>query len=54
MNHSQRGALIAGQSPEGCFDAVASEALVARGAQAGSPAQLAKMLATRWPSTGMP
>lgn len=52
MNHSQRGALIAGQSPEGCFDAVASEALVARGAQAGSPAQLARMLATRWPSTG--
>ena len=54
MNHSQRGALVAGQSPEGCFDAVASEALVARGAQAGSPAQLAKMLATRWPSTGTP
>jgi len=54
MNHSQRGALVAGQSPEGCFDAVASEALVARGAQAGSPAQLARMLATRWPSTGTP
>ena len=52
MNQSQRGALVAGQSPEGCFDAVASQALVARGAQAGSPAQLAKMLATRWPSTG--
>jgi chemosensory pili system protein ChpB (putative protein-glutamate methylesterase) len=52
MNHSQRGALVAGQSPEGCFDAVASEALVARGAQAGTPVQLAKMLATRWPSTG--
>ena len=52
MNHSQRGALVAGQSPEGCFDAVAPEALVARGAQAGAPAQLAKMLAARWPSTG--
>jgi chemosensory pili system protein ChpB (putative protein-glutamate methylesterase) len=52
MNHSQRGALVAGQSPEGCFDAVASEALVARGAQAGAPVQLARMLAARWPSTG--
>ena len=54
MNQSQRGALVAGQSPEGCFDAIASQALVARGGQAGSPAQLAKMLATRWPSTGTP
>ena len=52
MGHSLRGALVAGQSPEGCFDAAASEALVARGAQAGTPAQLAKLLAARWPSTG--
>ena len=51
MSHSLRGALVAGQSPEGCFDAAASDALVARGAQSGTPAQLAKMLATRWPST---
>lgn len=49
MTHSFRGALVAGQSPEGCFDAAASDALVARGAEAGSPAQLAKKLATRWP-----
>jgi chemosensory pili system protein ChpB (putative protein-glutamate methylesterase) len=54
MTHSLRGALVAGQSPDGCFDAVAPQALVARGAQSGTPAQLAKMLATRWPSTGTP
>lgn len=52
MAHALRGALVAGQSPDGCFDAVAAEALVARGAQAGTPVQLARMLATRWPSTG--
>jgi chemosensory pili system protein ChpB (putative protein-glutamate methylesterase) len=50
MNHSQKGALVAGQSADGCFDATAPEAAVARGAQAGTPAQLAKMLASRWPS----
>jgi chemosensory pili system protein ChpB (putative protein-glutamate methylesterase) len=54
MTHAQRGALVAGQSPDGCFDAAAPESLVARGAQAGTPAQLARMLATRWPSTGKP
>jgi chemotaxis response regulator CheB len=50
MNHSQKGALVAGQSADGCFDATAPEVAVARGAQAGTPAQLAKMLASRWPS----
>ena len=50
MHHAGRGALVAGQSPEGCFDAVASEALAARGAEAGTPAQLAQRLAARWPS----
>jgi chemosensory pili system protein ChpB (putative protein-glutamate methylesterase) len=50
MAHALRGALVAGQSSEGCFDATASEALVARGAEAGAPVQLAKKLAARWPS----
>jgi chemosensory pili system protein ChpB (putative protein-glutamate methylesterase) len=50
MAHAFRGALVAGQSPEGCFDATASDVLVARGAEAGAPAQLAKKLAMRWPS----
>lgn len=50
MSQSWSGALVAGQSPEGCFDAVAAEALIARGAQAGSPNELAKRLAARWPA----
>jgi chemosensory pili system protein ChpB (putative protein-glutamate methylesterase) len=50
MHHAGRGAFVAGQSAEGCFDAVASEALTARGAEAGTPAQLARLLAARWPA----
>jgi chemosensory pili system protein ChpB (putative protein-glutamate methylesterase) len=50
MAHALRGALVAGQSPDGCFDPVAAEALVARGAETGAPAELAKKLAARWPS----
>jgi chemosensory pili system protein ChpB (putative protein-glutamate methylesterase) len=45
-----RGSLVAGQSPDGCFDAAASEALVARGGTSATPADIAKQLATRWPS----
>jgi len=50
MAHGFRGAFIAGQSPEGCFDAVASEALVARGGTSATPTDIAKQLAARWPS----
>lgn len=50
LAHGFRGAFVAGQSPEGCFDAVASEALVARGGAAATPTDIAKQLATRWPS----
>ena len=50
MAHSFRGAFIAGQSPEGCFDAVAAEALVARGGTSATPTDIAKQLAARWPS----
>lgn len=50
MTHAAHGALVAGQSPEGCYDAVAAQALVARGAETGSPANLAKLLASRWPA----
>jgi chemosensory pili system protein ChpB (putative protein-glutamate methylesterase) len=49
MNHSVHGALVVGQSAEGCFDSAAADALVARGASAGTPAQLAQKLAARWP-----
>ena len=51
MNHAGRGAFVAGQSSEGCFDSIAAEALVARGAEAGTPVQLAKLLAARWPAS---
>jgi chemosensory pili system protein ChpB (putative protein-glutamate methylesterase) len=45
-----RGALVAGQSPDGCFDAAASDALVARGGAVAAPADIARQLATRWPN----
>jgi chemosensory pili system protein ChpB (putative protein-glutamate methylesterase) len=50
LAHGFRGAFVAGQSPEGCFDAVASEALVARGGASATPTDIAKQLAARWPS----
>lgn len=50
MTHAARGALVAGQSPDGCYDAVAAQALAARGAEAGAPAELARKLAARWPA----
>lgn len=45
-----RGALIAGQSPDGCYDAAAPDALVARGGNAGSPTDMVKQLLQRWPA----
>ena len=45
-----RGALIAGQSPEGCYDAAAPNALIARGGTAGSPTDMVKQLLQRWPA----
>ena len=50
MTHAWSGALVIGQSADGCYDAAASDALVARGAEAGSPVDLAKRLAERWPT----
>lgn len=50
MTHAWSGALVLGQSSDGCYDAAASDALVARGAEAGSPAELAQRLAERWPT----
>ena len=48
MTQSWGGAYVAGQSPEGCFDGVAANALVARGANSATPADLAKQLSQRW------
>ncbi|QSX73475.1 chemotaxis protein [Lysobacter arenosi] len=48
MNHSWAGALVAGQAPDGCYDAAASTALIARGGVAGQPVELAERLIARW------
>lgn len=48
MKLAAHGALIAGQSPEGCYDAAAASAAIARGALSGQPAELAARLASRW------
>lgn len=50
MNPSWGGALVAGQSPDGCYDALASNEVIARGGVSGSPAELAERLILRWPS----
>jgi len=48
MNHSWAGALVIGQSPDGCYDPVAPSALIARGGGSGQPAELAERLSERW------
>jgi chemosensory pili system protein ChpB (putative protein-glutamate methylesterase) len=48
MAHAQRGALVVGQAPDGCYDAIAPAELIARGAEGGAPPALAKKLAARW------
>ncbi|MBC7991496.1 MAG: chemotaxis protein [Luteimonas sp.] len=50
MNSGWSGALVAGQSPDGCYDAMASTEVIARGGVSGSPTELAEQLAARWPS----
>jgi chemosensory pili system protein ChpB (putative protein-glutamate methylesterase) len=50
MAHAERGALVAGQSPEGCYDAAAPIALAERGGHAGTPNELVQSLLKRWPA----
>lgn len=50
MSHSLAGALVMGQSPDGCYDAEAPNALLARGGGSGQPAELAERLSARWRS----
>lgn len=50
MNHSWAGALVIGQSPDGCYDAAAPSALIARGGDCGKPVELAARLSERWRS----
>ncbi|MDR0183417.1 chemotaxis protein CheB [Lysobacter arvi] len=48
MKLSGSGAFVAGQAGDGCYDAAAASALIARGAQSGLPADLSARLAERW------
>ncbi|MDN5781378.1 MAG: chemotaxis protein, partial [Luteimonas sp.] len=50
MTHVPAGLMVAGQALDGCYDATASNALIARGATVATPAGLAEQLAGRWPS----
>ncbi len=43
-----QGALVMGQSQEGCYDPAAPRALASRGAELGTPVQLAQRLTDRW------
>lgn len=45
---SAQGGLVLAQSPEGCFDTAAIDALVAAGVTAASPSELALQLSLRW------
>jgi chemosensory pili system protein ChpB (putative protein-glutamate methylesterase) len=45
-----QGALVAGQSPEGCYDAAAPIALTSRGGSAAAPSELVQRLLQRWPA----
>ena len=44
------GALVMAQSPATCYDAAAAAALIAHGAVAADPTELAQHLCDRWPS----
>lgn len=52
MTHGEGGALVAGQTAEGCYDPVASNALAARGGDVATPAALALRLSARWSNQG--
>ncbi|WP_141233371.1 chemotaxis protein CheB [Lysobacter antibioticus] len=48
MKLAAHGALVLGQAPDGCYDAAAASAAIARGAGQGQPSELAAKLAARW------
>ncbi|MDH5822201.1 chemotaxis protein CheB [Luteimonas sp. RD2P54] len=54
MGQAWGGALVAGQSPEGCYDGAAADIVIARGGRSGTPRQLADELAERWPPPDRP
>lgn len=49
MRLAADGALVAGQSAEGCFEPSAANDVVARGGETGLPSRLAERLTERWP-----
>lgn len=54
MGQAWGGALVAGQSPEGCYDGAAADVVIARGGESGMPRQLAARLTERWPPADRP
>ena len=50
LAHAANGAFVAGQSPDGCYDAAAPLALTARGGTAATPQELVQSLLQRWPA----
>jgi len=49
MALAAEGALVLAQTPDSCYDPAAVNALIARGAVAAEPGDLAQALADRWP-----
>jgi len=48
MGPSWQGALVGGQSDEGCYDSVAAHAVAQRGGPSGLPSEIADWLLARW------
>ncbi|MDR7192188.1 chemotaxis protein CheB [Luteimonas terrae] len=48
MGPAWQGALVGGQSEEGCYDSVAARAVAQRGGPSGSPTDIADWLIARW------
>lgn len=48
MSQAWGGALVLAQSSAGCFDTKATEALIARGVESGTPTDIARRLVARW------
>lgn len=50
MAQAAQGALVVAQTPDSCYDGAAASALIERGVDSGSPAELAGRIVERWPS----
>jgi chemosensory pili system protein ChpB (putative protein-glutamate methylesterase) len=48
MGPAWQGALVGGQSEEGCYDPIAARAVAQRGGPSGSPTDIADWLIARW------